>query len=97
MVLYWNDKANTILTRTLTPPAQSWHFAMVHIAVHDAINAIKPKYKGFALLDQRSQFANPDAAVASAAYWTIKGMNAQANHPLDDWYNTSLATIPEGE
>ena len=97
MVLSWNDKANTILTRALTPHSQARYFAMVQIAVHDALNAIKPKYERFALKDVRSQFANPDAAVASAAYWTIKGMNVAGANPIEDWYSASLATIPEGE
>jgi hypothetical protein len=97
MVLYWNEKTSIVLTGPFTPPAQSRHFAMVQIAVHDALNAIKPKYERFALTKHRSQFANADAAVASAAYWAIQGMNVKGLHPLDDWYNASLATVPEGE
>jgi hypothetical protein len=96
MVLYWNAKTATILTGPFTPPAQSRHFAMVQIAVHDALNAIKPKFERFAL-QERSQHADPGAAVASAAYWTLKGMNVQGAHPLDAWYNESLATIPDGD
>lgn len=97
MVLYWNDKARTVLTAPATPHAQCRRFAMIQIAVHDALNAIKPKYERFALTNERSQFAHPDAAVASAAYWTIKGLNLQDTHPIDDWFNASLSTIPDGE
>jgi len=97
MVMYWNEKASIILRSPNTPPAQSRYFSMIEIAVHDALNSIKPKYECFALLDERDQFANPDAAVASAAYWTIKGMNVQGANPIDNWYNESLATIPDGE
>jgi hypothetical protein len=97
MVMYWNDKTRIVLTGPFTPPAQSRHFAMVQIAVHDALNAIKPKYERFAMVNHRSQFANPDAAVASAAYWTLKGLNVQGLHPIDNWFNESLASIPDGE
>jgi len=69
---------------------------MIQIAVHDALNNIKPKYERYALLNEREQFANPDAAVASAAYWAIKGLGRQGSFPVDTWYTESLATIPNG-
>lgn len=97
MVMYWNEKASIVLTAPMTPPAQSRYFAMIQIAVHDALNSIKPKYKKFALLNEQEKSASPDAAVASAAYWTIKGMNVQGANPIDDWYNESLNFIPDGE
>jgi hypothetical protein len=97
MVMYWNDKTRIVLTGPFTPPAQSRYFAMVQIAVHDALNAIKPKYKSYALLNERSQFANIDAAVASAAYWTMKILNVQGAHPVEEWYNASLNNITNGE
>jgi hypothetical protein len=96
MVMYWNDKAATVLGSPRTQPVRTRLFAIVQIAVHDALNNIKPKYERFAL-NEREQFANPDAAVASAAYWAIKGLNVQGSFPVDTWYNESLATIPDGE
>lgn len=96
MVMYWNEKTSTVLTGPFNPPTQARYFAMIQIAVHDALNAIKPKYERFAL-NQREKFADPDAAVASAGYWVIKGTNVQGTHPVDSWYNESLATIPDGE
>ncbi len=97
MVMYWNEKTSIVLGRPGTPPSQIRYFAMVQIAVHDALNSIKPKYQRFALLNERQQFASADAAVASAAYWAIKGMNLQGANPIDVWYNESLGTIPDGE
>ncbi len=97
MVMYWNAKTSIVLTGPFTPPAQARFFAMVQIAVHDALNAIKPKYERFALQNERNQFASPDAAVASAAYWAIKGMNVQGFHPVDAWYTESLSLIAEGD
>ena len=96
MVMYWNDKAATVLGAAMPQPYRTRYFAIIQIAVHDALNNIKPKYQRYALLDERTQFASPDAAVASAAYWAIKGLNRQG-FPLDTWYNESLATIPDGE
>ncbi len=96
MVMYWNDKTNTVLAAPMIQPNRSRFFAIIQIAVHDALNSIKPKYERFAF-NEREQFANPDAAVASAAYWAIKGLNRQGAFPLDTWYAESLAAIPDGE
>ena len=97
MVMYWNEKASIVLNSPGSPPSKSRYFAIIEIAVHDALNSIKPKFETYALKNSREKKANPDAAVASAAYWTIKGMNVQGSQPVDDWYTESLATIPDGE
>lgn len=97
MVLNWNQKAITVATGPITPPAQHRYLAMIHIAMHDALNSVKPKYETYALNNHRVQFANPDAAVASAAYHTIIALNLTTAHPVLTWYNESLATIPDGE
>jgi hypothetical protein len=97
MVMYWNEKVATVLSVPMNQPTRTRQIAIMQIAVHDALNSIKPKFERFALLNEREQFASPDAAVASAAYWAIKGLNRQGSFPLDTWYNESLATIPDGE
>jgi hypothetical protein len=97
MVMYWNDKAATVVGTPRNQPTRARLLAMIQIAVHDALNNIKPKYQSYALQNEREKFASPDAAVASAAYWTIKGLNLQGSFPIDTWYSESLATIPEGE
>src|SRR3970040_166752 len=67
MVMYWNEKTATVLGAPMIQPSRARYFAIVQIAVHDALNNIKPKYERFAL-HEREKFADPDAAVASAAY-----------------------------
>lgn len=96
MVMYWNDKTRIVLAAPMTPQACSRFFAMVQIAVHDAINSIKPKYERYALLNTRDKEASPDAAVASAAYHVITKLNLQGNFAVQTWYNESLNTIPDG-
>ncbi|MEJ7675209.1 MAG: hypothetical protein WKF59_21515 [Chitinophagaceae bacterium] len=96
MVMYWNDKVATVLSVGMPQPYRTRYFAIIQIAVHDALNNIKPKYKSYSL-DERTQNADPNAAVASAAYWAIKGLNQQGSFPVDDWYNESLAFVPDGE
>ena len=96
MVLYWNEKVATVLGAPMNQPTRTRYFAIITIAVHDALNNIKPKYERYALND-REQHADPDAAVAAASYWAIKGLNRQGTFPVDAWYAESLATIPDGE
>ena len=96
MVMYLNEKAATVLSTGFTQPARTRVFARIQVAVHDALNAIKPKYERYAF-NEREQHANPDAAVASAAYWIMKQTTLPGNPPIDQWYNESLATIPDGE
>ena len=91
--MYWNEKAATLLNEHTNPGADARLFAMIEIAVHDALNSIKPKYQRYALINERQQMANPDATVASAAYWTIKGLNVQKTFPVDTWYNESAKNI----
>jgi hypothetical protein len=96
MVMFWNDKANTVLSVGFSQPARTRVFARIQIAVHDALNSIKPKYERYAF-HEREQHADPDAAVASAAYWIIKRTTLVGNPPIDQWYSESLASIPDGE
>src|SRR6187402_1301955 len=97
MVMYWNEKVATVLGAGMIQPTRARYFAIIEIAVHDALNNIKPKYQRYALLNEREQFASPDVDGASAAYWAIKGLNRQGSFPIDTWYSESLATIPDGE
>jgi len=98
MVMYWNEKTELVLGAPMQQPTRARFFAIIQIAVHDALNSIKPKYERFAM-NKKEQFADPDAAVASAAYWAIKGLNRQGTFALalETWYSESLATIPDGE
>ena len=96
MVMYWNEKAATALSTGYTQQPLTRVFARIQVAVHDALNSIKPKYERYAF-HEREQHADPDAAVASAAYWSMKRTTLPGNPPIDQWYNESLATIPDGE
>lgn len=95
MVLYWNEKAATVLGAPMRQPDRSRYYAIIEIAVHDALNNIKPRFERF-VLNKPNKSASSSAAVASAAYWAIKGLNLQGAFPVDNWYDSSLALIPDG-
>jgi hypothetical protein len=114
-VLLWNDAASLVVTRTLQlqptpriPPfRESHYYAMVNLAVHDALNNIVPKYKSYAL-NARDKDADPDAAVAQAAHDVITYSFGKLNPPanvtppevqnyIHNLLNQTLSSIPDGE
>ncbi len=111
MVLLWNENVSKIIRRTAaSPPVHSRHFTMTQIAVHNALNCIKPKYETYGFIDHRDKNADPDAAVASAAFWTLKNLDVYlrsiavtglplqtAGNDWEGWYAASLAGIPDGD
>jgi len=115
MVLRWNDAATYVVVRTLQlqptpriPPfRESHYYAMVNIAVHDALNNIIPKFESYAL-NARDKDADPDAAVAQAAHDVISYSFGKLNPPanstpqvvqdyIHDLLAQSLNSIPDGE
>ena len=73
-VLKWND--TTVKAVTMggqNPIQQSRTVAMVQGAVHDALNAIEPRYRSYATVGAGNPNASPEAAVASAARGVLVG------------------------
>lgn len=70
--------------------------AMVHIAMHDALNAIRPHYEQYAYKTQGKSEADPFSAAASAAYTVLLGSFPETKSMLDSALEASLSTIPDG-
>ena len=105
-VLQWNETTmkavaataqnNVVSTRTL---------AMVHVAVHDALNAISRRYDAYYFEAPGDPAASPDAAVAAAAHTVLVGVVGSYGTPaqrgaafalVDEAYATSLARVADG-
>jgi hypothetical protein len=71
VVTDWNVILETVVPRFGGPQPQSRVQAIVQIAVHDALNAIDPRYDSYTGLHVVSATASPDAAVAAAAKRTL--------------------------
>lgn len=80
VVLDWSLVAERVAPRCGGPQPQSRVQAMVQIAVHDALNAIDPRYERYTDIGLGAPDASPDAAVAAAARQTLLGLLA----PLPD-------------
>ena len=71
------------------------HQVMVHIAMHDALNAIDPRFDQYAYFG-RSNGANPIAAAAAAAHDVLVAVYPAQQATLDAELATWLATVPDG-
>ena len=71
------------------------HQAMMHIAMHDALNAIDRRFDQYAYFG-RSKGANPIAAAAKAAHDVLVAVYPAQQATLDAELETWLATVPNG-
>ena len=71
-VTVWNNNAGVAATAACLAPLnnplhESRIYAMMHVAIHDALNAIDRRSRPYAFDVQAEASASPDAAVAAAA------------------------------
>jgi hypothetical protein len=106
----WNAKA-ALLVNEQSPMEQSRSFAIVQLAVHDALNAIESRFAAYApptaptsptppasqapAPDVRG--ASPEAAVAAAARGALLALVPARSVDIEAWYAQSLAAIADGE
>ena len=114
-VTAWNANAGVAATAaciapTLDPLHESRIYAMMHVAIHDALNAIDRRSRPYALDLQAEAGASPDAAVAAAARDVQVPLIAQLPLELltqacidasvasvEAAYTAALAAIPDGQ
>jgi len=71
--------------------------AMMHIAIHDALNAITPMYEPYVYHPQQSYTsANPFAAAVTAAHRVLKASWRDSASMLDAKLSASLSKIADG-
>jgi hypothetical protein len=114
-VTIWNANAGIAATEACLAPLnnplhESRIYAMMHVAVHDALNAIDRRSRPYAFDVQADAGASPDAAVAAAARDVLVPLIAQLPLELhtqacidagvasvEAAYTAALAAIPAGE
>ena len=91
----WNLQANQVIGGAGGPPQQFRVFAMVQVAVHDALNAIEPRYRSYATVGAGNPNASPEAAVASAARGVLVGTLPDAQDAIvNTAYAAYIAALP---
>jgi hypothetical protein len=99
----WNEITEAVAPRFGGPQQQSRVQAIVQIAVHDALNAIRPRYARYTGPDLANPSASPDAAVAAAASQTLLELLARlpdspakqaAIDTIEDAYDATVGPGP---
>lgn len=107
-VTRWSELASQMALNTgladNNPLFQSRILAMMHTAMHDAVNAVDRRYASYSSLALTSPGASPEAAVAAAARTVLADQFARLvpfGFPAQQAeifaaYTTALGTIPNG-
>lgn len=91
VVTVWNQQVVTS-----GGPQTQRTFAMVHLAMFDAVNAIEGGYRPYLALPAPPPGASAEAAAASAAHGVLRRLFPAQQASLDALLATSLAGVPDG-
>jgi hypothetical protein len=94
-VMDWNALASTALSGS-APSVESRVMATMHVAMHDAVNSIEPRYRPYGFSIPVNMRASQDAAAASAAHDVLVAMVPSQKPAFDAALASSLAKVPEG-
>ena len=81
------------------PGEAAVYMGIVHVAIYDAAVAIEGGYRPYVPTPAAPANTSPEAAIATAAYDTLTGLQPQLGADqtiLDDDYAAYLAAIPDG-
>jgi hypothetical protein len=105
-VVRWNETTmRAIEANGQSPVVATRTLAMVHAAVHDALNAIGRRYDAYYFEGPGDAAASPDAAIAAAAHTVLVGVVGSFGTPaqrgatlalIEGAYAASLARVTDG-
>ena len=77
----------------LAPFIEARLYAIVNVAMHDALNAVTPRYARYADVGPVVSDANAAAAVLTAAHDALNGAVPKAYLATDAWYANSIGAL----
>ena len=98
VVLDWNQAAlEAVRARNIPPPRVARDLAILHLAIHDAVNSIARTHESYAFTGRVPAAASRQAAAATAGYLAL---TALFPHPEDQamfatLYAQQLSMIPD--
>jgi hypothetical protein len=97
-VTYWNAVADAVFTPSqgTNPMAQSRTLAILHAAIHDAVNAIDRRFESYTPGLAAAPGASVDATVAAAARAVLVRLVPDQAPAVEAAYLRALMAIPEG-
>jgi hypothetical protein len=93
-VVRWNAIASELMVDP-GPVMDGRAFAILHGAMHDAVNGVERRYAPYTA-DLSAPGASLDAAVATAAYDVIVALSPSTRQKTEREYASALASIPDG-
>ena len=103
-VIAWNTAISQAVDNRFPPPAEARIYAMVSLAMHDALNNLVPKYEAYALdnstvdasgLNKDNLPSLADAAVSQAAYEVLVSLFPPAQPQASDLLENILTGISD--
>ena len=94
-VLHWTALAVEVFPQQPGPILDGRAFAILHAAVHDAVNGVERRYQPYTA-DLSSPGASLDAAVATAAHDVLIALAPDHGARIESEYASALAAAPDG-
>lgn len=97
-VVHWNTIAGEAFapSQGTNPMAQSRIFAILHAAVHDAVNAIDRRYEAYTPGLRAAPQASADAAVAAASREVLVALIPDQAAFVETEFDRALSALPDG-
>lgn len=106
VVLAWNEALSLAVDNKMPPPPEARIYAMVTLAVHDALNNVVPKFETYALdnswvnskaISKKNIHSIADAAVAQAAHDVLTALVPASVQNAASLLATTLSEIEDSE
>ena len=95
-VARWNRIATEAMAAMETDPlTESRMLAILHLAIHDTLNTIEPRYRTFGTVQTTTPGASTDAAVASAAHTTLTALLPNRATTFEREFAASLEAVTD--
>jgi len=95
-VVRWNRIAIDAMTGAQTDPiTESRMLAILHLAIHDALNSVERRYQTYTATKTTTMRASADAAVAAAAQATLSALMPRCKATFDEQLQITLAAITD--
>jgi hypothetical protein len=95
-VTRWNQIATDASTTPNTDPlTETRIFAILHVAIHDAVNAVESRYEPYLPRTSPVTGASVEAAIAGAAHHTLVALLPESKVSYDAAMEETLRTVPD--
>ena len=96
-VLHWNSVMTTATEKLDDPLTESRVFSIVQAAVHDALNAIEPRYQSYGAALPQARGASVEAAIAAATRDAFVELMPNEKGRIEKAYAEALESLGKGD